>query len=203
MAQVLAIDEAYPLPLLPGMLEKFPSEVKPAMWWPKRAATAAPSRTEEDNGWSAEKEREMAEVARVVKERDTAEYVRLSKLVLNCNRVMAVAGPILMGAATVGSALGGSATVVGVVAGALACIVNSFSHGGQVGMVFEMYRNNAGFYRLLDESLSSSLGKPPAEREHADLVETRVALQLGRSISSLRNLPTSSKDPKEFGSRLF
>ncbi|KAL4186404.1 hypothetical protein AMTRI_Chr09g33710 [Amborella trichopoda] len=206
MARVLALDKAYPLPLLPGMLEKFPSEVKPTVWWPKTAA-ATPSKSSKeemtDNGWSAEMEREMAEVARVLRERDTAEYVRLSKLVLNCNRAMAVAGPILMAAATVGTAFGGSAAVGGIVAGALACVVNSLSHGGQVGMVFEMYRNNAGFYQLLNESLLSSLNKPPAEREHAELVETRVALQLGRSISSLRNLASSSKNQKEFGSKLF
>ncbi|ERM96143.1 probable F-box protein At4g22030 [Amborella trichopoda] len=214
MEQVLALDRAYPLPLLPGMLEKFPSEVKPTVWWPKRAAPPPPPppppKTEaavnNNNGWSNDMETEMAEVARVLRERDTAEYVRLSKLVLNCNRVMAVAGPVLMAAASVGSALGGSATVGAVVAGALACIVNSFSHGGQVGMVFEMYRNNAGFYQLLEESLLSSLSKPPAEREHAEVVETRLALQLGRSLSSLRNLassPSSSKGPKEFGSKLF
>ncbi|ERN18803.1 hypothetical protein AMTR_s00067p00091510 [Amborella trichopoda] len=185
MAQVLAINKAYPLSLLPGMLEKFPYEMKPTMWWPKRAA-ATPSKTEEettDNGWSTE----MAEVAGVVRERDTAEYMRLSKLVLNCN--MAVAGPILMATATVGSALGGSTTVGGIVVGALACVVNSFSHGGQVWMVFDMFRNNSGFYQLLDKSLSSSLDKPLAQREHVELVETRLALKLGRSISSLRLLP--------------
>ncbi|ERN07819.1 hypothetical protein AMTRI_Chr08g204280 [Amborella trichopoda] len=132
----------------PTMLEKFPSEMKPAMWWPKRAA-ATPSKTEEemiDNGWSAEMEREMAKVAGVVQERDTTEYMRLSKQVLNCNREMVVAGPILMAVAMVGLALGGSTTVGGIMAGALACAVNNFSHGGQVWMVFKMCRNNTRFY---------------------------------------------------------
>ncbi|ERN18318.1 hypothetical protein AMTR_s00055p00185500 [Amborella trichopoda] len=88
--------------------------MKPAMWWPKRAA-ATPSKTEEettDNGWSTKMEREMAELAGVVRERNTAEYMMLSKLVLNCNREMVVAGPILIAAATVGSALGGSTTML-------------------------------------------------------------------------------------------
>ena len=35
MERVLAIDEAYPLPLLPGMLDKFPETVEPTVWWPK------------------------------------------------------------------------------------------------------------------------------------------------------------------------
>ncbi|KAL4186406.1 hypothetical protein AMTRI_Chr09g33730 [Amborella trichopoda] len=164
-------------PALPGMLETFPSEVKPAAWWPKRGTTRSTKTKEKvtDNGWSAK----MAAVTRVLRERDMAEYVRLSKLLLNCNREMAVAGPILMAAVKVGSALGGSATVGGVVAGALARVVNSFSHGGQVGM----YRNNAGFYQLLEESLEGA-----------------------RRVSSLRNLASSlssSKDQKEFGSKLF
>ncbi|KAL4204107.1 hypothetical protein AMTRI_Chr01g108030 [Amborella trichopoda] len=145
-------------------------------------AAGTPSKTKEettDNGWSTEMEREMAGV---VPERDTAEYMRLSKLAHpdgHCD------------------AIGGSTIVVGVVAGAFACVVNSFSHGGQVWMVFEMYKNNVGFYQLLDRSLSFSLDKPLAEREHAELVETRLALQLGRSISSLRNLASSpsSKRP--------
>ncbi|ERN02739.1 probable F-box protein At4g22030 [Amborella trichopoda] len=159
------------------------------MWWSKRAV-ATPSKTEEeptDNGWSAEMEREMADVVGVVRERDTVEYMMLSKLVLNCKREMVVVGPILMAAVTVGSALGGSTTVGGIMAGALACVVNSFSHGGQVSMVFKMYKNNARFYQLLDKSLSSSLDKRPVEREHAELVVMRLALQSGRSISSLRN----------------
>ncbi|ERN14043.1 hypothetical protein AMTRI_Chr01g133490 [Amborella trichopoda] len=163
-----------PMPLLPGMLEKFSSEMGPAMWWPKRAA-ATPSKTEEettDNGWSPEMEREMAEVAGVVRERDMTVYMRLSKLVLTCNREMIVAGTVLMAVVMVGSALRGSTTMGGVVAGALACVVNSFSHGGQVWMVFKMYRNNVGFYQLLNKPLSSSLDKPPVEREHTELVET-------------------------------
>ncbi|KAJ8491702.1 hypothetical protein OPV22_013423 [Ensete ventricosum] len=35
MNKVLALQKAYPLPLLPGMLEKFPKKVDPACWWPK------------------------------------------------------------------------------------------------------------------------------------------------------------------------
>ncbi|KAL4202801.1 hypothetical protein AMTRI_Chr02g222990 [Amborella trichopoda] len=62
-------------------------------------------------------------------------------------------------------------------------------------MVFVMYRNNAGFYQLLHKSLSSSLDKPPAEREHAKFVEARLALQLEKSISSVCNLASSKRPP--------
>ncbi|XP_050257118.1 probable F-box protein At4g22030 [Quercus robur] len=35
MEKVLALDKAYPLPLLGAMLEKFPAKFEPAVWWPK------------------------------------------------------------------------------------------------------------------------------------------------------------------------
>ena len=35
MDRVLALDAAYPLPLLPAMLDKFPKAVEPARWWPR------------------------------------------------------------------------------------------------------------------------------------------------------------------------
>ncbi|KAK7859448.1 putative f-box protein [Quercus suber] len=34
MEKVLALDKAFPLPLLGAMLEKFPSKFEPAVWWP-------------------------------------------------------------------------------------------------------------------------------------------------------------------------
>ncbi|KAF8414096.1 hypothetical protein HHK36_002095 [Tetracentron sinense] len=58
--------------------------------------------------------------------------------------------PLLTGIAAAGSAFvgfashGSSAVFVSVVAGALASVVNTLEHVGQVGMVFEMYRNCGG-----------------------------------------------------------
>ncbi|KAI5014937.1 hypothetical protein ZWY2020_056327 [Hordeum vulgare] len=42
MDQVIALDAAYPLPLLPGMLEKLPKAVEPARWWSCRRLAAQP-----------------------------------------------------------------------------------------------------------------------------------------------------------------
>ncbi|MFQ6669423.1 hypothetical protein Gotur_034671 [Gossypium turneri] len=36
MEKVLALDKAYPLPLLGVMLEKFPASLEPAVWWPTK-----------------------------------------------------------------------------------------------------------------------------------------------------------------------
>ncbi|EHA8592059.1 putative F-box protein [Cocos nucifera] len=61
MEKVLALEKAYPLPLLPGMLEKFPGTVKPTRWWPKLRRQEKRKETRpkyvngvESNGWSKE-----------------------------------------------------------------------------------------------------------------------------------------------------
>ncbi|XP_058220110.1 probable F-box protein At4g22030 [Rhododendron vialii] len=227
MERVLAIDRAYPLPLLGAMLDKFPKAVEPAVWWPKEMRNQKESfgggRGEgRRNGWSKELEEEMRGVVGVMKRKDSAEYLRLSKLVLTVNKVLAVTGPWLTGLAAVGSALvrtpwvGSWAVVFGVVFGALATVVNTIEHGGQVGMIFEMYRSSAGFFMLMEESIESTLEERAAEeRENGELFETEVALKLGRSLSELKNLASisssftscsfssNSESTEEYASKLF
>jgi hypothetical protein len=49
--------------------------------------------------------------------------------------------------------------MVAVIAGALASMVNKLEHGGQVGMVFEMYRSNVGFFKLMQETIKSNISE--------------------------------------------
>jgi hypothetical protein len=211
MGKVLALDKAYPLPLLGAMLEKFPKSFQPAVWWPTDQHTQ-PSRNgiltervelEYSNGWSQELEIEMREIVRVLKTKDQTEYNRLGNIVLKVNKVLAISGPLLTGIAALATPFighGGSwAPLVAVVAGSLATAVNTMEHGGQVGMVFEMYRNSAGFFKLLQESIESTLNESEAlKRENGEVFEMKVALKLGRSLSQLRDLAND-----EFGSKLF
>ncbi|XWS09780.1 hypothetical protein CRYUN_Cryun39dG0018600 [Craigia yunnanensis] len=220
MEKVLALDEAYPLPLLGAMLDKFPSLVKPAVWWPEEKSQQENLvRKVERNGWNENLEEEMKEIVELLKRKDTEEYIRLSKIVLKINKILAICGPLFTGIAAVGSALMGSsfygsfATIFSVVFGAMAIVVNSFEHGGQIGMVFEMYRSSAGSFRLMQETIESTLEKGEAdERENGELFEVKVALQLGRSLSELRDLvvdashphsSTQEEDEEEFASKLF
>ena len=94
----------------------------------------------------------------------------------------------------------------------MASVVNTMEHGGQVGMVFEMYRSNAGFFRLMEETIESNLNERDVERrENGELFEMKVALQLGRSLSGLKNLAAASSNSssireeavEEFASKLF
>ena len=215
MEKVMALDRAYPLPLLGTMLEKFPSRVEPAVWWPKntrRKTKAGIRKSSNGNGWNNELEGEMREIVKVLRKKDKADYLRLGEKAVRVNQVLAIAGPLLTGLAAIGAALVGHscswAVVVGVVGGALASVVNTLEHGGQVGMVFEMYRSNAGFFEQIEESIESNLEEREVDRrENGEWFEMKVALQLGRSLTELKDLANSSSkngdEIKEFASKLF
>ncbi|CAI9782494.1 unnamed protein product [Fraxinus pennsylvanica] len=216
MEKVLALDKAYPLPLLGAMLEKFPANVDPAVWWPEQRRRQARGLDGKKgwNGWNGKLEEEMREIIGVIRKKDKADYLRLGRKALKLNKFLAISGPVLTGLAALGSAFVGSpdhgswAVVLGVVAGALASVVNTFEHGWQVGMVFEMYRSNAGFFKLMEESMESNLVENDMERrENGELFEMKVALKLGRSLSQLRDLAASSgkaeEEIEEFASKLF
>ncbi|XP_030456882.2 probable F-box protein At4g22030 [Syzygium oleosum] len=234
--KILALDKAYPLALLGSMLEKFPGKFEPAIWWPNSSDGNDNQEKERDssceereniddflknmeqknNGWSEELEVEMKALLQVLKSKDSEDYMRLGNLALKINKALAISGPLLTGIAAFGSAfvgpMGGPwAAVAAVAGGALAGVVNSFEHGGQVGMVVEMYRNCAGFFRLLEESIESTLVEREVQRrENGEMFRLKVALKLGRSLSQLTDLArksTSSRDSgtnvDEFASKLF
>ncbi|KAK3156397.1 hypothetical protein QOZ80_2AG0106770 [Eleusine coracana subsp. coracana] len=228
MDRVLALDAAYPLPLLPGMLEKFPKAVEPTRWWPKRRAQQQqqPKRSRSlgrsrssgnSNGWSKDLEDEMRGVLRVLKAKDEQQYLNFGNLVLNMNRGLSVAGPTLAGGAAlaaafmgVGGEVGHWASSAAVLGGALAAAVNTVEHGGQVGMVFELCRNCAGFYRKAQEEIEACLGEADADRrENGEVFQTKVALMLGRSNSDLRQFRRMAsasfkdEDIKDFAGKLF
>ncbi|XP_057498027.1 probable F-box protein At4g22030 [Actinidia eriantha] len=217
MDKVLALDKGYPLPLLGVMLEKFPKTVESARWWPEkkqRQAHKGFGGRKNNNGWDSKLEEELKEINMVLKRKDEEDYLRLGGKALKLNKALAISGPLLTGLAAVGSALAGTpscgsfAVMLGVVAGALSSVVNTLEHGVQVGMVFEMYRSNAGFFRLMEESIESNLKEREVDRrENGEMFEMKVALQLGRSLSELRDLATSSSIKgvanHEFASKLF
>jgi hypothetical protein len=205
--KVLALDKAYP---------------QPAVWWPKKRkegnATERKMKNKKNstNGWSEELEMEMKEVIEVMKRKDIEDYERLGNIALKVNKSLAIAGPLLTGIAAIGSAFVGNddgfwSALVPVMAGSMACAVNGFEHGGQVGMVFEMYRNCGGFFRMLGESIETTLEESDFEkRENGEIFEMKMALMLGRSVSELRQLASKSAacymegiSIEEFASKLF
>uniref|UniRef100_A0A0D3F2N1 Uncharacterized protein n=1 Tax=Oryza barthii TaxID=65489 RepID=A0A0D3F2N1_9ORYZ len=177
MDRILALDAAYPLPLLPVMLDKFPKAVEPARWWPptKKHQQRSPTKVAATNGtacrratsmagngWTQELEEEMRGILRVIKAKDENEYVSVGKLVLAVNKRLAVAGPVLAGAA-----------------------------------------------RKMQEDIEANLEEADVERrENGEVFETKVALQLGRSTSELRQFramaspAVKDEDIREFAGKL-
>ncbi|KAJ0017199.1 hypothetical protein Pint_09857 [Pistacia integerrima] len=111
MERVLALDQAYPLPLLGKMIENFPKPFEPAVWWPsnhsqannKKAFKSEQSSSKmEKNGWSEDLEEEMKEIIEVLKRKDTEDYITLGNLALKINKILAISGPLLTGIAAVG-----------------------------------------------------------------------------------------------------
>jgi hypothetical protein len=230
VGRVLALDAAYPLPLLPGMLEKFPKAIEPARWWPRRRAqqqqqpklrssnsNGSARRGNNNNGWSKDLEDEMRGVLRVLRAKDEQQYLKFGNLVLTANRGLSVAGPALAAAAALATAFVGAggeagawATGAAAVGGALAAAVNTVEHGGQAGMVFELCRNCSGFYRKVQEDIEAALEEADAERrEHGEVFRTKVALMLGRSASDLRQFRRMAsasfkdEDIQDFAGKLF
>jgi len=230
MDRVLALDAAYPLPLLPGMLEKFPKAVEPARWWPRRrphqqpksSSTTTRSRSfgrrgvrTTSNGWSQELEEEMRGLLRVLRAKDEHQYLTVGKLVLSINRGLAVAGPALAGTAAVAAAFigtgdGASASGAAAACGALAAAVNTVEHGAQLGMLFELLRNCAGFYRKVQEDIEAALGEADVERrENGEVFRTKVALLLGRDAAELRQFrrmasaSVKDDDIKDYAGKIF
>ncbi|KAK8517288.1 hypothetical protein V6N13_092571 [Hibiscus sabdariffa] len=209
MENVLALDKAYPLPLMDSMIEKFPSEVEPARWWPKQRQKQVlfpGENIERNNGWNRKLEEEMKQVVGLLKKKDLAEYIDLGNKALKLNKMLAISGPLLtllgaLGSSCVGTTHCSWPVMIGVVAGAMATVVNSVEHGGQVGMVFEMYRGNAGFFKLIEENIMSNVSeKDVGRRENGEILEMKLALQLGRSLSELKQLAETTQ---ESASKLF
>ncbi|CAL5023066.1 unnamed protein product [Urochloa decumbens] len=228
MDRVLALDAAYPLPLLPGMLEKFPKTLEPARWWPTKRQQHLKSKpaginggcgrrssTAGGNGWTPELEEEMRGVVRVIRAKDEQEYVKAGSKVLAVNRVLAVAGPAFAGAGAAAAAFAGVsgdswASGAAVVCGAVAAAANTVEHGWQLGMLFELCRNVAGQYRKVQEDIEACLNEADVERrENGEVFEAKVALLLGRRTSEMKQFremaspAIDDEDIKDFAGKLF
>ena len=75
-----------------------------------------------------------------------------------------------------------------------------------------MYRDSVRFFRLMEETIESNPKEAEADRrENGELLEVKVALQLGRCLLEPRDLVSTasssssriSLDKEEFGSNLF
>lgn len=132
--KVLALDRAFPLPLLGKMLNKFPPCFEPAVWWPKNMRKQCKlfgSYESVGNGWNEKLEEEMKGIVSILGKNDKADYIRLGEKALKFNKVLAFACPLLTSLAAISSAfvgcpnIGTLGCVIAVAAGAMASVINT------------------------------------------------------------------------------
>ena len=224
-----ALDKAFPMPLTPGGLEKFPSQMLPPLLIaplvvdrPSAAHNQKRSEEEEEagisGGWNAELEAELRGVAARLRRSDINTYTSWATNVVNINKSLAIAAPTLAAAAALlnvaqpvlvaAGQMVSTTQHLGVMAAAcsaMAAFAGSFSNDMQMGMVAELYRNSAGYYANIEGSINEALDAPAEEREHGELFRQRVAYELGRSPTASALIPadTDTTDTQAPAGTLF
>ncbi|KAH9551720.1 hypothetical protein CY35_09G027800 [Sphagnum magellanicum] len=203
MDRLEALDVAFPLPLTPNGLVKFPQEVVPSVL----GSTADLSETEilanNTNGWSNAMVQDLKHTAEKLKESDIEIYLGWARNKERDNKRLAMLAPVLAGSAALLSLLGCCQPGIHLAALASACSIaavfgSSFSNGGQIGMIFELYRNCAGYYEQMVQDIQSTIRVPVCQREDGELYHQKIALKLGRRD----NMPLFSSEEKTAG-KLF
>ncbi|CAK9238494.1 unnamed protein product [Sphagnum jensenii] len=203
MDRLEALDVAFPLPLTPNGLVKFPKEVVPSVL----GSTADLSETEilanNTNGWSNAMVQDLKHTAKKLKESDIEIYLGWARNKERDNKRLAMLAPVLAGSAALLSLLGCCQPGIHLAALASACSIaavfgSSFSNGGQIGMIFELYRNCAGYYEQMVQDIQSTIRVPVCQREDGELYHQKIALKLGRRD----NMPLFSSEEKTAG-KLF
>ncbi len=203
MDRLEALDVAFPLPLTPNGLVKFPKEVVPSVL----GSTADLSETEilanNTNGWSNAMVQDLKHTAEKLKESDIEIYLGWARKKEHDNKSLAMLAPVFAGSAALLSLLGCCQPGIHLAALASACSIaavfgSSFSNGGQIGMIFELYRNCAGYYEQTVQDIQSTIRVPVCQREDGELYHQKIALKLGRRD----NMPLFSSEEKTAG-KLF
>ncbi|KAI5066624.1 hypothetical protein GOP47_0019248 [Adiantum capillus-veneris] len=211
-----ALDKAFPMPLTPGGLEKFPAKVVPPalMIEPALLMQSDDSATRHQNplhslhavsdgldhcinGWTRQLTHDLKDVATMLRRSDIPKYTGWAQNLVRVNKSLAIAAPFfaalaaLLNGAVVFMSTTHNYAVLGMWAATcsvLSTFASSFSHDTQLGMVFELYRNSAGYYADVETTIKETFRMPVEQRENGSLFRQRIAYQLGR-------WPTSQADP--------
>lgn len=200
ICKLMAVDKAYPLPLTPVVVEKFPEQiVAPVLSkHPDRAAPEVHVSGPAINGWEPEMSEILTSLCVLMQESDCEAYFKLGRRVENINKCCAVAAPAL---ALLGATLnamdamdnGANLGVFAAVSSTLAAITNSFAHDAQLGMIFELYRNSIGYFAEMEASIHRAIRLPVEKRENGVLFNQRVAYELGRRPDELPQVLAAQK----------
>ncbi len=202
MGRLQALDVGFPLPLNPNGLEKFPKVVTPSVLGPGADLAETEIPANNTNGWTDAITKDLQRTADKLPTSDIAKYVRAARNKEIPNKRLAISAPVFAVVAALLSLLGcwPGIHLAGVAAACsiIAVLVSSFSNGGQIGMIFELYRNCAGYYAEMEQDIQSTMRIPVCQREDGELYHQKIALQLGRRDQ----MPMFSSEEKTAG-KLF
>lgn len=186
-ARLRAVDAAYPLPLLPNGLPKFPSVVRPSVLNTPVNLAEPEMAANDSNGWSPAIAEDLKRTAQKLREADVEIYLGWARKKERESLRLAVAAPALVGMAAllnilqcVPAVASAPTTTAAALCSAMAMFCFSFAQGGQIGMIFEMYRNCAGSFADIDNTIQRAIRMPVCQREDGELFHQKIALQLGR-----------------------
>ena len=184
LARLEALDTAFPLHLTPDGIEKFPKIVRPSALSPPVDLSEPEMPANNRNGWTDAITEDLKATAEKIKTSDLENYLRATREKENQNMRLAIVAPAFAAAATFFNMVqclpGVQATDLAAVCSIMAMFCFSFSHAGQVGMIYELYRNCAGAYADMDHSIQRAIRLPVCQREDGALFHQKIALQLGR-----------------------
>lgn len=195
---------AFPNPLAPENLQNFPKVPSVNITMRDSSLSGPEMCANNSNGWSDEVVDSLKGVAELLRSSDIGFYQGLAqKKVKETARFVMLTQSFVVAAAVLNmlqflpwqfpfplltTGLAGACSVA-------AMFTFSFSHGGQIGMILEMYENCIGAYVGMDQTIQKVIRTPVCQREDGELFHQKIALQLGRQ----NRLPLLQPEDKTAG----
>jgi hypothetical protein len=201
LATLHALDSAFPMPLTPVVLEKFPKVIAPSILSGPAVDLAQPevstSSSQYSNGWTPAIEKDLKRTAQILHDSDIPTYLQMATGVNHLNKALAIASNVMATAAALLNVIG---AMPGIHTSALAAAMSvgaffahNLSHAATLGAAYETYRNCAGYYADLESSIQRALRTPVSQREDGMLFLQKISLQLGRNPAALPMVPEGQK----------
>ncbi|BBN10093.1 hypothetical protein MPTK1_5g00910 [Marchantia polymorpha subsp. ruderalis] len=194
IATAHALDRAFPLPLTPIVVEKFPKQVLPS----KISGDVDLARPEVEvspcshkNGWTRSAVEDLRHTANLLRTSDIPEYTSMADSAKGLNLILSITSPMIATAGVVLNMAGCPAVAAAVTLGSL--FVHTLTHALQMGAVIEVYRNCAGYYAAVERSIEQTLRLRVEQREDASIFQQKIAVLLGRRPAVTPMVPVDSK----------
>ncbi|BBN10110.1 hypothetical protein MPTK1_5g01100 [Marchantia polymorpha subsp. ruderalis] len=177
-----ALDRAFPLPLTPIVVEKFPKHVCPSQLSGELGLSrpeVEESSQSPSNGWTSSVVEDLKHTANLLHDSDVPEYVNLANNAKIINLILSIVSPLL---ATAGVALNMAScpsVAAAVTLGSL--FAHTLAQALQMGAVYEVYRNCAGYYADVEKSIERVLRLPVHQRQDAGIFLHKTSMLLGRT----------------------